>query len=740
MQAWIGANVGLIAGVLQWSAIINAAIAIVLIALAVAQRRRGRYPVFIGATLAALIGSLALHQALQHRVGSQRLLTLQAMAERANDPWPRGSGHVPLGAIGAGPWEKGYIEPGGGFSPAAGTFGVSFWVLDIGGRPVATGDDIPLSATAASYGQGVEPSIDVRGPSYLATWRASGPGRFSLRLENISADHAMAIVFRGVGPAGGGLREIDRLGPRQFLLNGRWKVTVDRPLAVDFLGKEGGGWLDPRPSLASHIRDRAGWGVLRLRLPKNTVTTLIIEDSQSRSVSTPDAEQPVSIGLPGIDEQFDASLKAQRATLRQSIIGQEIAPGDPLNYPLPWLRDGAYVLVAMARAGDTERLRALGRPFAERDFFGGFGAEADAPGLALWALNEVSVALQDPEYDREIFPHIVRKVELIRRMLDATGPVLADYTGPIVPKYRGNRELRLVAEASKGGLIDGRMDWLRPKYYVNAMSYAGLNSAIAIAARTGHRSQAANWEKLARRIRVSWQQSFDEAGIRDPQVWDDRTAISGLWPSEIAAKRPYEALLERRWTEAWDTNQQGFRTTPKWTYFTVGEAHQWLRLQRPDRVWGVLRDLWKRQPAPGLYTLWEGDREENSFGIWRNTRGWVQPRGVTPHYWASAEMLLLQLAMLADVQGSDYDRALVVGAGVPKSWLGRTFAVGPIGTSEGPVSWSWDGKIVRVQTPSTLSIRLGPAFPAGTAVKRLGTPSPPSALVPIAPKLGEDLL
>jgi hypothetical protein len=64
-------------------------------------------------------------------------------------------------------------------------------------------------------------------------------------------------------------------------------------------------------------------------------------------------------------------------------------PGDPTHYPQSWLRDGAYVVAALARSGRNDAALALVDEFDQRDFFGGYGPEADAPGLALWALAEV---------------------------------------------------------------------------------------------------------------------------------------------------------------------------------------------------------------------------------------------------------------------------------------------------------------------------------------------------------------
>jgi hypothetical protein len=58
---------------------------------------------------------------------------------------------------------------------------------------------------------------------------------------------------------------------------------------------------------------------------------------------------------------------------------------------------------------------------------------------------------------------------------------------------------------------------------------------------------------------------------------------------------------------------------------------------------------------------------------------------------------------------------LVIGAGIPKSWLSRPICVVGVGTATGTVDWKWaDGKVtVRVADPH-LRVVLAPVFPAST--------------------------
>ena len=58
----------------------------------------------------------------------------------------------------------------------------------------------------------------------------------------------------------------------------------------------------------------------------------------------------------------------------------------------------------------------------------------------------------------------------------------------------------------------------------------------------------------------------------------------------------------------------------------------------------------------------------------------------------AAEMLLLQLDMLAYVDETDAKPAIVIGAGIPPAWLDRPMSVRGLSTQSGQVDWTWDGR------------------------------------------------
>jgi hypothetical protein len=648
----------------------------------------------------------------------ERLVLMDTVRHRSDDPWPRWTGHVPLGRPGAADFDKGWIEPGGSFSPSFNSFGVSFWVVDVEGGPLATSDSLPLDQTTARYLDpvGAEPGIEVVTPFWRAEWRVAGGDGYDLTLENRTPEERrIDIVIRSVGPAGGRLERAEVEGAMLRLPSGWTLEPTEGARAVRLGVEDKSNWTHAEPDEANNrlVEDTDGWAFARIMGPKPGET---VRFRLRRTTPLANPNLPVSPGpqLTGGDPDFMQALYSQIATLRIGLSDRQTRPGDPMNYPLQWLRDGAYVVVALARSGQVPLARELALAAAPNDFFGGFGAEADAPGLALWMLAEVAGLSTSTEFDEAIWSHVVRKVGLIETMLVSKGEIIRPFSGPLVPAHAWRPDAELIAGAARDGLIDGKMDWHRPIFFVNAVSHAGLIGAADIADRLGHQSDANAWRGRASVLAAAWNRALTDPAW-EAQVMNDRTAIAGLWVGEIADPAAYAKLLDSRWPALLASFDRAGAQGPLWTYFTLAEAHQNLRLGYPDRAWKIINFFASHQPAPGLYTFWEGAGEENSFGLWARTRGWAQPPNVTPHYWSAAEMLLLQLSMLAYRDGE----TLVIGAGITADQLSSEMSVAGVGIAGGFVDWAWSPRILRVTIRGgapDLAVRLGPAFPADVTV------------------------
>ncbi|MBO3457611.1 hypothetical protein G7B40_009010 [Aetokthonos hydrillicola Thurmond2011] len=675
-------------------------------------------------------------------IAPNRDKVLGQMQLRPNDPWSRGTGHVVLAYPGSLEPNKAYHEPGGSFSPSVGSFGVSFWVNDAQGNIKTTSDSIRESEINQQFqwndGQQI-PGILTKTPYYQTLWSSTKPGFWLLNLKSESATNTtLNMVIRSVGPAGGPIRSLDWNGQR-LLINNRWSLTLNSPPTHVYLGEERqSGWKSDRPTI-TNWQDENGWGYARLELANGNDWNLVIQDTSlqpTTNVKFPvSAKASLKLNLP--DQQFAASLNAQVAHIMMGLVEQQTRPGEPTNYPLTWQRHAAYQIVALARAGQLDVAKQLSTYLAENDFFGGFGPEADAPGLGIWALSEVATRLNQPDYDKWSWDHIRRKTEFILKMMSTDTPIHQQLNGKVLEEQEKDPDIALVAEPPRNGLIIGRVDNQRPLLYVNAISYRGLLDAASLADRLQQPADAKRWRDAAAILQQAWGKTFKfqtkprKCGKRcyyTPESENDRTFINSLWPTQIAASNQ-DILLQRmetRWMKLRDA-QGGFRENPTQTYFDIAEAHQWLFLNQSDseaqrrnaeRLWKTLQWFWNHQASTGLYTWWEGDGEVNTSHRWEDIRGWVKPIHVTPHYWSAAEMLLMQLDMLAytDIQASQ--PTVVIGAGIPTKWLHQPMSVEGLPIPNGQLDWIWDGNQMNVKiTGGQVNVKLGSVFPPTTPLK-----------------------
>lgn len=681
-----------------------------------------------------------------------RAEVMAAMTKRPADPWPRGVGHVVLAPSGSQLEQKGYHEPGGSFSPSPGSFGLSVWVTDRIGKVITTSDQVPISELRQSFDWFAKrtndiPAIHTATPYYRARWSRDESG-WMLDLAHANAhEGSLVVAVRGVGPAGGPIYSLDWDG-RQLLINGRWLLTVT-PMPVDVsIGEEGiSEWMSLR-SNNRKWKGETGWGYARIELGAGEKWQIRLRDTQERVVSKHLAvseTKKFELTLP--DPQFEQAIRAQIAHLQMGTVGNETRNADPVADPVPWANSAAYVVSALARAGETRTAQTLSRYLAENDFFGGFGAEADAPGLALWALREVAALVNDPEFERWLWPHVHRKANVILELLEAKEPVHRAGVTAVLPYIEAYSNANLVAESARDGLIVGRVGLERPVLYVNAIAYRGLLDAAWFAARRGDSTNAQRYSTRAAMLQQRWLEGYrrveaekltiyNNLGAKivskieqivfhrpPPGADDERLYGSALWPTWMAApnKESLNDLAAIRWSERRD-EFGAFKSLPyQWrSYFDVADAHQWLYLGDVSRVWQTLTWFFEHQTSPGLYTWHAGHRDGDTFYGWYQIRGWVHPLHVTPHYRTAAEMLLLQLEMLAYIDESENDPVLVIGGGVPPDWLQHPLEVKGLLTPRGRVDWRWKNGVMYITLSGKRlinSIRLGPAFPIDTPIR-----------------------
>lgn len=654
----------------------------------------------------------AAHTATQFT--PQRELMTTMMQQDPARPWPRSVGHVPLAVPGAPEGGTAYHEPGGDFSPQTPSFGVSLWFCDAQGLPVVISQTVPLNEIKQEFGPSAHatiPAIVTKTPYYQATWSRLDATRWELRLKN-ETSHVPVIVIRSVGPAGGPVTALSHDGG-QVTVNHRWAVSATpAPQSITLGDENQADWMTAQ-STASSWSGEAGWGYARITFAAAPAQSgeeirVVLSDLQppvEMERSYRDAPRRARLALP--DPRVQASMNAQITHLMMSLVDDETRPGDPALFYRAWHRQGAYITAALARAGDPKVGRVLSQFLATHDFAGGSGPEADAPGLAIWALTESAGYIADKVHDEWLWPHLLRKVGRIEEMMSTRSPIVESYTVPAPHNFQHLRQARtaVLAQPARDGVIVGRVgdDW--PLLYVNAVSYRGLLAAADFAERLGKRHYATRWRTEAQQLQSSWVRQFPDG------TQDGGAAPVGLRSLVGSALRRNQ--LSQSLTTYRPTDERGTVTGQ------LAQAHQALRSGRPEAVWSTLHHMWSRQASPGLYT-WDSVRsmtDELADG-WQYARGWHNDLAVTPDYETAALLLLLQQDMLAYVDETAAVPAVVIGAGITPAWLSQPMAVSNLAIPGGTITWQWDGHLMRVtlRGPSR-NIRLGAAFPPGTQLE-----------------------
>ena len=653
----------------------------------------------------------AIHTATQFT--PQRELMTAMMEKDPERPWPRSIGHVPLAVPGAPEGGTAYHEPGGDFSPQLPSFGVSLWLCDAAGVPVVVSQTVPLNEITQEFvpsGHPTIPAIVTRTPYYQATWTRLDASRWELRFKN-KTNHAPVIVIRSVGPAGGPVTSLNR-EEGQVTVNHRWSVTATPAPDRIAMGDENAtGWMTAQ-SAATSWSGESGWGYARLQYamtatqPGEEIRVVLSDLRPPVDIEGHYKQAPKRARLALPDPRVQASMYAQITHLMMGLVDDETRPGDPAVFYRAWHRQGAYITAALARAGEPRVSRVLSQFLAMHDFAGGSGPEADAPGLAIWALTESAGYIADKVHDEWLWPHILRKARRIEDMLTTKVPIVESFRIPAPHDFKHLRQTRtaLLAQPPREGLIVGRVGDEWPSQYVNAVSYRGLVAAAEFAEQLGKRQQATRWRTQAQGLLESWQRQPSN------QIVEGRSSPVSL--RALAAPSSHRHQLKQPLTTYRPTSDQATSAGQ------LSYAHQALRQGKPEAVWTVLHRLWAEQASPGLYT-WDAalpGRDEVADG-WQYARGWHNELAVTPDYETAALLLLLHQDMLAYPDDQAAEPTVVVGAGITTAWLSQPMAVSNLALPGGSITWQWDGHAMRVTLRGPArAVRLGAAFPADTSL------------------------
>jgi hypothetical protein len=382
----------------------------------------------------------------------------------------------------------------------------------------------------------------------------------------------------------------------------------------------------------------------------------------------------VTLQLPPAARGHADAVRTAAAHVLANRDGPAIQPG-PRRYTRSWIRDGAIMAAALLRMGRSAEACDFVRWYATHQRPDGnvpcavdrsgpdWLAEHDSHGELVFAVRECFRFTRDRAFLTEMWPAVARAVAYQETLR----------TTRLGPEF-DRSELR-----ARRGLLpesvshEGYLAHPVHAYWDDFWALRGYGDATAMAAVLRNEPEArrigavrdefrtALRDSIARTIterKIDFVPGSVEWADFDPTATANAVALLGFLDDlpRVALERTFDEYLagfRRRRTGEID-----------WNNYTPYEV----------RILGALVRLGRRTDAAELAAFFLDDRRPRAWNQWPEI-AWRNPRspghlGDVPHTWIGAEYILALLSMLAFER--DADEALVLGAGVPASWIDET--------------------------------------------------------------------
>lgn len=397
--------------------------------------------------------------------------------------------------------------------------------------------------------------------------------------------------------------------------------------------------------------------------PFPTAHTSVERPLDDASAAWEQAVNQVSVDVP--DELVQEGVRASTAYILLALDPDGPHPG-PLTHDAMWVRDAAYIGLALLQLGHAQSVRAY-----LPDVFAAQEASGRIP-----PIQGNEIPWDENEWDSQ-----GQAIFLVTTYYRYTGAVdvLRDHYPALRAAARFIVELRAAqdgSDESTRGLLPpsksaedlGPSD--RHYFWDNFWCVVGLEEAAYAARQLGETHDAAWMQAEANALRsailASVQSVMGDEPAYIPGAVEDlessamaRGTVPALWPIRVLSpgsplvKRSF-AVYHQRWIEPDDG---GFRHRQGqfWPYGGLELAHAYLRLGRTDVLHQILGWTLQHQTLPGTFAWAEQvDPETGGFS-----------GGDMPHAWAAASYATLVREMVI----SEAEDSLRLFTGVPNWWL-----------------------------------------------------------------------
>ena len=388
----------------------------------------------------------------------------------------------------------------------------------------------------------------------------------------------------------------------------------------------------------------------------------------------------VDIDIPAARDLVDTA----RANVAYNLLGRDgpAIRGGARNYRRSWIRDGSLASTMLLRFGLGDEVRDYIRWFAPFQFADGKipccvdarGAdpvnEHDSHGEFIYLVAEHARLTGDLSLAREVWPHVEKAADYIDALRHQTS---GDFKGLLPPSI------------SHEGYSAKPMH----SYWDDFFALRGLKDATWLAEQLGNREAAIRFatsrDEFARDFHASILRSIEMhhidyiPGAADLGDFDPTSTTIGIEPGGDLANLPHDVVIHE-FERAWDESLARMEGRRAWKDYTPYELRQV----------GTFIHLGWRDRAQRLLAFFLDDRRPLGWKQWAEVaaQDYRSPTylGDIPHLWVGSDFARSFLDMLAYERESD--DALVLGAGIPSSWLDRGVRVRGLRTIYGPLNFS----------------------------------------------------
>jgi F5/8 type C domain-containing protein len=433
---------------------------------------------------------------------------------------------------------------------------------------------------------------------------------------------------------------------------------------------------------------------------------------------------------PPAAERLFRILRTNLADILVERDGPALRPGTRA-YARSWIRDGSMIAAALLRLGHPDEVRAYLEWYAKYQEPTGRvpccvdrrGADAvvenDSHGELIFAIAEYWRFTRDRALAERMFPHVEAAVSWIDRER----------------QRRRTDEFRSAGRLAFFGLLpesishEGYSAKAVHSYWDDFWALKGLKDAAFLAAALGRADSASRWaairDEFAADLHASVRRVIAASAIdflpasADLADFDPTSTTGALDPGGEQARLPQAELL--RTFERYFSEFVARRDGETWDLYTPYEIRN---------VGAFVRLGWRAR-AHEILDFFLADQRPAGWNGWAEVVGRElrKPRfvGDMPHAWVGSDFIRSVVDLFAWER--ERDGALVLGAGIPESWLegGPGVAVRGLRTPHGRLDYSIrrEARGVRFRIAKGLAIprggiALAPPLPSGRIVASLG--------------------